>query len=129
MRPVAPVANARRVLCGPGLPGYREAMTAPTIDREQSDTPERPPGPAAVLAALAEFSAPETLAMIDAQVDEAYRAGLAAGDPEPLAKVLEHWWYVVRVNRGEAHPAVSADPRAEMIARWEAAHPGEKLFP
>lgn len=102
-------------------------MTAPTINRDRTEEPDGHPGPAQVLAALAEFSTPETLAMIDQEVDEAYRAGIDAGDTEPLRKVLDHWWYVVRVNRGEVHPAMSVDPRAETIARWRAAHPGQKL--
>jgi hypothetical protein len=81
------------------------AMAAPTIHREQPGTPEQPPGPAAVLAALAEFSPAETLALIDAQIDRAYRESVAAADPGPLRAVLEHWWLVVRANRGEARPA------------------------
>lgn len=79
-------------------------MTAPTISRGHSSAPDGEPGPAEVLAALAEFSTPETLAMIDREVDDAYRAGLAAGDTEPLRRVLDHWWLAVRLNRGEPHP-------------------------
>lgn len=102
-------------------------MTAPTIDRDRTDSGEPRPGPAQVLAALAEFSDERALAMIDKQIDEAYRKGLDEGSPEPLHKVLDHWWLVVRVNRGEVSPPMSADPRAEFKARWEAAHPGETL--
>ncbi|HEV2348078.1 MAG TPA: hypothetical protein VGS97_28585, partial [Actinocrinis sp.] len=76
--------------------------------------------PAEVLAALAEFSTPETLTMIDREVDEAYRASLEQGDPAPLRKVLEHWWLVVRVNRGGAEPPGPPRGReqlAEALAR------------
>lgn len=65
--------------------------------------------------------------MIDQQVDEAYRESLAGGSPAPLRKVLDHWWYVVQVNRREIVPQRSASGRDELIAAWEAKHPGEKF--
>lgn len=74
------------------------------MDRTGTGRDEPHPGPAQVLAALAQFSTPGTLAMIDREVDEAYRAGLEQGDMAPLRKVLDYWWYVVRVNRGEVSP-------------------------
>lgn len=102
-------------------------MTAPTIDRDRTDSGEPRPGPAQVLAALAEFSAPETLAMIDKQIDEAYRTGLDQGSPEPLHRVLDHWWLVVRVQRGEVEPPFEPMTREKLKAQWEAANPGQKL--
>jgi hypothetical protein len=102
-------------------------MSAPTVDRSKTTHGEPHPGPAEVLAALAQFSAPDTLEMIDRQVDEAYRASLAQGDPAPLRRVLEHWWFVVLVNRGEAEPRRSAGGREELIASWQARHPGEQF--
>jgi hypothetical protein len=102
-------------------------MSAPTTDRPGTDSGDATPGPAEVLAALARFSTAETLTAIDRQVDEAYRVSLAQGSPAPLQEVLDHWWRVVRVARGEIDPPMSPDPMAQFIARWEAAHPGERL--
>lgn len=102
-------------------------MSAPTLGRSDTTHGEAPPGPAEVLAALAQFSPPETLVMIDRQVDEAYRASLGAGDPTPLQKVLEHWWLVVRLNRGEVDPPFEPMTREKLKATWEARHPGETL--
>jgi hypothetical protein len=98
-------------------------MTAPTIHREQADAPEPHPGPAAVLAALAQFSSPGSLAMVDAEIDAAYRASLEAGDPSPLRKVLDRWWLVVRVQRGEVQPERprGREQLAEVLARRGAA--------
>jgi hypothetical protein len=95
-------------------------MSAPAVERPDTDTPERPPGPAQVLAALAQFSTPGTLAMIDREVDDAYRQGVAQGDMEPLRRVLERWWHVVRVQRGEIRPPMTDGPgmlRAELARR------------
>lgn len=95
-------------------------MSAPAVERPDTTPGEPHPGPAEVLAALAEFSTPGTLAMIDRDVDDAYRQGLAAGDMEPLREVLDRWWHVVRVQRGEIRPPMTDGPgmlRAELARR------------
>lgn len=102
-------------------------MSAPAVERPGTDPGEPHPGPAEVLAALAEFSTPGTLAMIDRAVDDAYREGLASGDMEPLRKVLERWWHVVRVNRGEVEPPRRPSGREELIAAWERKNPGQRF--
>lgn len=86
------------------------------MDRPGTDSDDANPGPAEVLTALARFSTAETLAAIDREVDEAYRASLAEGSPAPLRKVLDHWWDVVRVARGEIAPAHEPDGAAQLAA-------------
>lgn len=102
-------------------------MTAPTIDRHRLDEPDPRPGPAEVRAALAQFSNEASLTMFDQQTDAAYQESLLAGSPDPLRRALDYWWGIARLALGAATPPPMRDGRAETIAAWESAHPGEKL--
>lgn len=76
---------------------------------------------------MAQFSDGATLAIFDQQTDAAYQESLLARSPEPLRRVLDYWWGVARLALGAVAPPPIRGGRAETIAAWESAHPGEKL--
>jgi hypothetical protein len=100
-------------------------MTAQTMHRPDTGSPDGQHGPAEVRAAMVACGDDLTVEMFDRNMDEAYRES-----PEALRQFLDYWWMCAAVARGEMEPparALRGRGREETIAAWEAAHPGQKL--
>jgi hypothetical protein len=99
-------------------------MTAQTIDRSDTDSPDSQHGPAEVRAAMVACSNDLGVEQFDRGMDAAWREG-----PEALDKFLAYWWMCAAVARGEMDPPARSQRLSgeQFAADWEAAHPGQKL--
>ena len=113
----------------PGCAGIVKVMTVELLHRTGPNPPEIH-GPAAVRAALLPYATPETLALYDREVDEATVASAGLDSVAPLLQVLAHWWETAELAAHGPGPGHRhAGGRERTIAAWEAAHPGQNLFP
>jgi hypothetical protein len=105
-------------------PATLVGMTAQTMHRPDTDSPDGQHGPAEVRAAIVACGNDLTVEMFDRNMDKAYRES-----PEALRTFLDYWWMCAAVARGEMDPPARSRRLGseQFVADWEAAHPGQKL--